>query len=153
MPDHLELVYIPGCHWKESVIPVAPFLSGTVSHEATWLSVHVPRVCFRLLGYPHLLVIIIVLTADCFGQKFVFGETLLLVLVFLPLLVQTSERSGPLFLVGRHQDLKARKSLEVESCRLFSSLVKYCCFPCKYLKKSIFLFKRDAVLQMSRVFC
>lgn len=136
--DQVELVYVPGCHWKESVVPIAPFLSfWTVSCEATWLSgvirphaeslflaawistsISHNNSSYSWLLWPEI----------CCRWNLAFGANLPT-----PLSANVWE-SGPLSLVGRHQFLKARKSLEVESCRPFSSLVKYCFFPCKYLE-------------------
>lgn len=89
------------------------------------------RVYFWLLKYPHLLVVILLLAlrADHFGQKSVLNESLFLALTFPHFLAETSESSGPLSLADRHQLLKARKNLKVESCRLFSQSCEILPFP------------------------
>lgn len=117
----LGLVYVPGCHWKESVIPVAPFLAcWTVSCEAAWLPGVISPCAGGLLlaswistslshgncSYSWLL-----WPEICLRWNVAFG-------VSLPTPLSTNSRPGPLSLLGRHQFLKARRSLEVESCRL-----------------------------------
>lgn len=90
-------------------------------------------VWFWLLGYPHLLAMVTVLTADCFGQKFVLGETLLLVQAFLPLLAQIRDQDpSPSWADTSFLKQEGAWRWKVADCP--PSLVEYCWLPCTYLE-------------------